>query len=283
MKKTVFFPLLILISFCILIIFLSARPVQAKVRAPKAPDITSVDWVSDQQLSIRWTRTGHADGYILYSADSEDDPPQKLAVFRGSSSVRAIISARKKQIRYFSVKAYTLRKNQKIKSERSEAFANTTYFDSPLGELFPKGVPKTEHKMEAYLTYVRVPVYAGGHSRTMTLLVHKKLKKKIRAAFLEMYKLRFPVKRGATGSYNWRRMSTSKLRSHHSYGCAIDINWDDNPMVTLSQIRHCCFRPGKNRYCITKKVRKIWESHGFHWGGDWTEKKDYMHFSYTNC
>ncbi len=39
--------------------------------------------------------------------------------------------------------------------------------------------------------------------------------------------------------------------------------------------------PEKISLVSRQKVIKIWKSHGFYWGGDWSGKKDTMHFSYT--
>ncbi|MFR7763129.1 MAG: M15 family metallopeptidase, partial [Eubacterium sp.] len=41
------------------------------------------------------------------------------------------------------------------------------------------------------------------------------------------------------------------------------------------------YKPGTNKFSVTQKVINIWKAHGFYWGGDWTGKKDTMHFSYT--
>ena len=97
-----------------------------------------------------------------------------------------------------------------------------------------------------------------------------------------MYRIRFPIDTRHTWSFAWRKMRSVNLRSHHSYGCVVDLNWNDNPMVSLSRIKSCSYRPGRNKYSITAQVVKIWEEEGFFWGGNWTEKKDFMHMTYTN-
>ena len=157
------------------------------------------------------------------------------------------------------------------------------YKKSNLGYLFPSGPPASSSAMQKYLVTVKLPVrtVSGGKSY-IHLPIHKKLVSRVKGAFEDMYDAGFVVRAGDTGSYNWRMMRTVKLRSHHSYGCVVDLNWDANPMVTISQIGHSAYKPGKNRYSITPEVVEIWKKHGFCWGGDWTEKKDYMHMTFTN-
>ena len=97
-----------------------------------------------------------------------------------------------------------------------------------------------------------------------------------------MYKLKFRVRKRDTGSYAWRKMRTLNRQPHHSYGCAIDINWNSNPMIPNSMIGKSAYKPGKDKYSVTGRVVDIWKDQGFYWGGDWKDKKDYMHFTYTN-
>ncbi|QRK05953.1 M15 family metallopeptidase [Archangium violaceum] len=55
------------------------------------------------------------------------------------------------------------------------------------------------------------------------------------------------------------------LLSNHSWGSAIDINWDTNP-----------FKAGQP-FDMPRRIVEILASHGFHWGGYY---HDYMHFEY---
>jgi len=80
------------------------------------------------------------------------------------------------------------------------------------------------------------------------------------------------------GTFNWRKISGTNRLSAHSFGIAIDINtkyanywrWDTpkNPRQKLDY---------RNR--IPMKVIKIFEKHGFIWGGKWYHY-DTMHFEY---
>ena len=144
--------------------------------------------------------------------------------------------------------------------------------------LFPNGTPTNAAQMSPYLATIVVPIInEQGQSTTMRLTVHHKLANEFQGAFREMYRIGFKVKASTTAVYNWRMMVSGAAISHHSYGCAIDLNWGDNP-YTASQNPNWRI----NEYSVTPQVVAIWKRHGFFWGGDWSGMKDYMHFSYTN-
>ena len=75
--------------------------------------------------------------------------------------------------------------------------------------------------------------------------------------------------------------------SMHSYGLAIDVNQMQNPYVTSSGFVYDVFaRRYRNRSLHLPGmihpgdvVVRAFQSIGWHWGGDWTPDKDYMHFS----
>jgi len=119
----------------------------------------------------------------------------------------------------------------------------------------------------------------------MKLTVHKKLAGEFKAVFDDMYKIKFRIKASQTAAYVWKTIIGTGTVSQHSYGLAIDINWNDNPCFyninTDVSNGYGGYQPGKNQYSVTKEVISIWKAHGFYWGGDWQGKKDTMHFSYT--
>ena len=125
----------------------------------------------------------------------------------------------------------------------------------------------------------------AGKSTTMKLTVHKKLAGEFKAIFNDMYKIKFRIKASQTAAYVWKTIIGTGTVSQHSYGLAIDINWNDNPCFyninTDVSNGYGGYQPGKNQYSVTKEVISIWKAHGFYWGGDWQGKKDTMHFSYT--
>lgn len=57
--------------------------------------------------------------------------------------------------------------------------------------------------------------------------------------------------------------------SNHSWGLAIDINWDTNPMVSGALVTDM---PGP--------MVAVWKNLGFGWGGNYNSRKDAMHFEF---
>ncbi len=152
--------------------------------------------------------------------------------------------------------------------------------------LFPNGaIPLTSDAMRIHLKIITVPIYDGKQKTTMNLTVHIKLAEEFKAVFEDMVKEKFPIKASETCAYVWKNIIGTGIVSQHSYGAAIDINWNDNPCfyninVDVSK-GYQGYQPEKNKHSITQKIIKIWEAHGFYWGGYWSGKKDTMHFYYT--
>lgn len=63
----------------------------------------------------------------------------------------------------------------------------------------------------------------------------------------------------------WRKIREGQNLSMHSWGAAIDINTDTNPL-------------GSDKTTIPKRVIEIMESVGLYWGGNWKGRPDPMHF-----
>ena len=86
-------------------------------------------------------------------------------------------------------------------------------------------------------------------------------------------------------SWNWRSIAATELHSFHSYGAAIDliprtIGRKQTYWLWTSKHRRDWFNvPYEERYHPPEKVIKIFENHGFIWGGKW-QRFDTMHFEY---
>lgn len=80
----------------------------------------------------------------------------------------------------------------------------------------------------------------------------------------------FRLKPGQCGGYNCRAISGTSSPSNHSWGLAVDINWNDNPYTTNPRLR-----------TIPDWMVAQWNRYGFAWGGHYTgSMKDYMHFEF---
>ena len=87
-------------------------------------------------------------------------------------------------------------------------------------------------------------------------------------------------------SYNWRNIAESQNRSNHSYGLAVDIipkSWGGKETywlwTTQNKKPEWWNIPYSQRYHQPEEVIKLFEKHGFIWGGKWPEY-DTMHFEY---
>ncbi len=88
-----------------------------------------------------------------------------------------------------------------------------------------------------------------------------------------------------TSCFNYRTVAGSTTLSRHAYGMAVDINPLQNPCVRGSSVqpstatdyvdrsRNFPHKIDENDFC-----KKVFESFGFQWGGDWRSVKDYQHF-----
>lgn len=121
------------------------------------------------------------------------------------------------------------------------------------------------------------------YKRTVYMQTHKNIEKTVKCIFSDLLELpeelRTPIK--TIGCYNYR-----EGYSNHTCGVAIDINWEENAEMTTTGVVTAgrYWMPYEDIYSITPEsaMVEIFEKYGFGWGGLWTSKKDYMHFSYFN-
>jgi hypothetical protein len=158
------------------------------------------------------------------------------------------------------------------------------------------------------LRYVKV-LYRGfdGETHTGELIVNKAIAGDIVEIFEELYDAEYPIERmvlideydaddnasmaaNNTSAFNYRVIDDGSGRlSNHSYGLAIDINPLYNPyvrkidaetVISPESGEEYADRTLDCRYYIREgdACYQAFTGHGFTWGGDWKNTKDYQHF-----
>lgn len=138
------------------------------------------------------------------------------------------------------------------------------------------------------------------------LICHRDIAQDLVEIFQELYLQRYPIERiclvdeyGAddeasmeannTSCFNYRVIYGTDHLSNHSYGKAIDINPFYNPyvfsrngeiMVQPAGAEAYVDRSAENPYAIDEEdlCYQLFIQHGFQWGGNWSNSKDYQHF-----
>lgn len=138
-----------------------------------------------------------------------------------------------------------------------------------------------------WMVTVTVPVWkldsnGGKYASTASITVHYLVADEVNAIFHEIYNdpERFPIKSVGGARY------TDSLR--HSWGCAIDINPNENYYCRATSsgttaLTGSYWRPNEDPYSITPdgSVVRAFAKYGWGWGGQgWSGGYyDYMHFS----
>jgi len=114
-----------------------------------------------------------------------------------------------------------------------------------------------------------------------TLTVNKAVAGTVQTIFKEIFESpeKFPIY--SVSGYSWRGDGTSE----HNWGLAIDINPNENYMITSGGVivAGSFWNPSNSIYSIPEKgnVVTTFNKYGFAWGGNyWHSSHDYMHFSY---
>ena len=154
------------------------------------------------------------------------------------------------------------------------------------------------------LRYLRVSfVRFDGTAGYGRLVVHEDEASAVVEVFRSLYAQRFPIRRmrlvdaydgsdarsmaaNNTSAFNCRKVAGGTTWSEHSYGRAVDVNPVQNPYVAGSTVAppagaSYVDRSPLRKGMVTPGVRSAFASIGWAWGGSWTTKKDYQHFSAT--
>lgn len=105
-------------------------------------------------------------------------------------------------------------------------------------------------------------------SNGVRITVASRIAKLVQLILNEELKLGYKIRQADTGAYNCRYIGGTTTWSVHAWALAIDVNWTTNPFsYTLRTDHPATLRRRFNRY-------------GFCWGGDWSGKKDAMHYQF---
>jgi hypothetical protein len=143
-----------------------------------------------------------------------------------------------------------------------------------------------------------------GRDRVGTVIVHRDVARQLLAVLKQLYADGYPIRRMTpvdayggsdfrsieadnTSAFNCRYVDGTTRWSEHAYGRAIDVNPIENPSVTSAgTTEHRASRP----YLVRTPFRpgmaaeghalvRAFDAVGWGWGGRWSGKKDYQHFS----
>lgn len=177
-----------------------------------------------------------------------------------------------------------------IKTINGKADAQELYsLEEKEAIIFGGGNIYSKAAADAKMELVTVKVWAVNrlgekYPSTLSFSVHKNISQIVVKAFDEIFngEEKFPFKDG--GAYAWRTTMSSGRYSHHNYGTAIDLNYNENYCIYKNgSYTGAYWKPYEDIYSFPAdgEVVSIFAKYGFAWGGDeWSNPKDYMHFSY---
>ena len=261
---------------------------KTKYAYPKFTDIYDGSHVTDA-FSFSWNAVTGADGYVVLIKDSSGMVIKTLETENLTTDVSNMLQKNK---------GYTIIVGAKF-GDYLTAYSDPAYVyfegrpavsqTDKYNRVFPGGVPfTTKAQADNNMKTIHVPVWqvdASGnkYANKLPLVVNLNLADEVMQIFTNIYNSpeRFPIK--DVGGYSFRNTAFGSV-SHHSYGTCIDINFDENYYCYPSgeAITGSFWKPYENPFSITPdgSVVKNFKKYGWTWGGDWTNLKDYMHFSY---
>ena len=114
--------------------------------------------------------------------------------------------------------------------------------------------------------------------------------KEVLEIFKELFDAKYPIRE--MSCFYFRNIAGTDKLSWHSYGLAIDINYKENPCISIDQstgkIKGVI--PSSSAKYVDRSLdkkgmikeddacHKAFVSRGWEWGGSWDSPKDYMHF-----
>jgi hypothetical protein len=130
---------------------------------------------------------------------------------------------------------------------------------SPTARGWGPGWPTPRLKDMSWVTVRGVTIPQG---------VHKALAPLVGYLLEETLRRGYELVPGWCWGYACRPIRGSNRASNHSWGLAVDLNAPTNPMKSP-------LTTDMPRWMV-----QLWKNHGFAWGGDYTGRKDAMHFEF---
>ncbi len=214
----------------------------------------------------------------------------------------------------YKKKSYTCKVTVKAKAvpDPDEQFYITLINDSIFARIYGKSFKEDCTVPRSDLRYVHVLHRdIDGNTHEGEMIVNKHIADDVLEILHELYKNDYPIEKmvlvdeyGAvdelsmednnSSSFNFRLISHTTRVSKHGFGLAVDINTLYNPYhkivtnedgSTVEVIEPATGAPYLDRtkdfdYKIVKGdlCCNLFIEHGFEWGGEWPDRKDYQHF-----
>ena len=192
-------------------------------------------------------------------------------------------------------------------AQSSSAFWSVEISDEVFARIEGKSFKKECTTPREDLRYLRVLHYnKEGEELEGELICHKDIADDLLDIFRKLHEARYPIERmvlvdeydaddeasmraNNSSAFNFRFISGTRSLSRHSRGMAIDINPLYNPYVrhrggrTLVSPENAKVYTDRTEAFPYKIERddlcvRLFKEHGFTWGGDWKNSKDYQHF-----
>lgn len=192
-------------------------------------------------------------------------------------------------------------------AQSSSAFQSLEISDEIFAHIEGKSFKKECTTPRKDLRYLRVLHYNKvGEELEGELICHKDIAEDLLDIFRKLHEARYPIERmvlvdeydaddeasmmdNNSSAFNFRFISGTRSLSRHSRGMAIDINPLYNPYVRHRGGRWLVSPENGEAYTDRSKAFpykierddlcvRLFKEHGFTWGGDWKNSKDYQHF-----
>lgn len=212
--------------------------------------------------------------------------------------------------------SHTAENGESEMSEIEICYERTTYqpgfYYEPLSEDMKKRITGLSYKEDCPvpyddLRYVSV-LYVNfkGNVSTGEIICNKAIAQDLTEIFYELYQANYQIEQirlvdeynaddnlsmqdNNTSCFNYRTVAGTNRISMHGQGLAIDINPFFNPYITYRNGGQQVAPAGAEAYADRSQpfaykidendlCYKLFTEHGFSWGGNWNNSKDYQHF-----